>query len=168
MIKVFGNKKPETEKAIFVANSADLIGEVVLHKDSSIWYNAVLRADIAKIEVGEGSNIQDGTVCHVDYDKPVIIGKGVTVGHNATLHGCKIGDHSLIGMGSTILDGAQIGSCVLVGAGSLVTPVSNIPSNSLVIGSPAKVKRELTEDEINGMKKNSSIYVELAKEHCKL
>jgi len=168
MIKVFGNKKPETEKAIFVANSADLIGEVVLHKDSSIWYNAVLRADIAKIEVGEGSNIQDGTVCHVDYDKPVIIGKGVTVGHNATLHGCKIGDHSLIGMGSTILDGAQIGSCVLVGAGSLVTPGSNIPSNSLVIGSPAKVKRELTEDEINGMKKNSSIYVELAKEHCKL
>ena len=168
MIKVFGNKKPETEKAIFIANSADLIGEVVLHRDSSVWYNTVLRADIAKIEVGEGSNIQDGTVCHVDYDKPVIIGKGVTVGHNATLHGCKIGDHSLIGMGATVLDGAVIGDCVLIGAGSLVTPGSNIPSNSLVIGSPAKVKRELTEDEINGMKKNSSVYVELAKEHCKL
>ena len=168
MIKVFGNKKPETEKAIFIANSADLIGEVVLHRDSSVWYNTVLRADIAKIEVGEGSNIQDGTVCHVDYDKPVVIGKGVTVGHNATLHGCRIGDHSLIGVGSTVLDGAQIGDCVLIGAGSLVTPGSNIPSNSLVIGSPAKVKRELTEDEINGMKKNSSVYVELAKEHCKL
>ena len=168
MIKVFGNKKPETEKAIFVASSADLIGEVVLHRDSSVWYITVLRADIAKREVGEGSNIQDGRVCHVDYDKPVVIGKGVTVGHNATLHGCRIGDHSLIGVGSTVLDGAQIGDCVLIGAGSLVTPGSNIPSNSLVIGSPAKVKRELTEDEINGMKKNSSVYVELAKEHSKL
>ncbi|MEI6079859.1 MAG: gamma carbonic anhydrase family protein [bacterium] len=165
MIKVFGNKRPETEKAIFVADSADLIGNVVLHKDSSIWYGAVLRADIAKIEIGEGSNVQDGTVCHVDYDKPVLIGKGVTVGHNATLHGCKIGDHSLIGMGSIVLDGSEIGECSLIGAGAVVTPGTKIPARSLVLGSPAKVKRELTEEEINAMKKNASIYVELGKEH---
>jgi carbonic anhydrase/acetyltransferase-like protein (isoleucine patch superfamily) len=167
MIKVFGNKKPETEKAIFVADSADLIGEVVLHKGANIWYGAVLRADIAKIEVGEGSNIQDGTVCHVDHDKPVIVGKGVTVGHNAILHGCRIGDNSLIGMGAVVLDGAEIGECSLVGAGAVVTSGVKVPPKSLVLGSPARVKRELLDEEINGIKNNASVYVELAKEHSK-
>lgn len=167
MIKVFGDKRPETEKAIFVAESADLIGEVVLHADSSIWYGAVLRADIAKIEIGDGSNIQDGSVCHVDYDKPVIIGKHVTVGHNVTLHGCRIGDNSLIGMGAVVLDGANIGEYCLVGAGAVVTPGTQIPSKSLVIGAPAKVKRELTEEEIKAIRQNASAYVELAIEHGK-
>ncbi|MEI6093321.1 MAG: gamma carbonic anhydrase family protein [bacterium] len=167
MIKVFGDKKPETEKAIFVAESADIIGEVVLCADSSVWYGAVLRADIAKIELGDRSNIQDGTVCHVDYDKPVIIGKNVTIGHNVTLHGCKIGDNSLIGMGAVVLDGAEIGKDCLVGAGSVVTPGTQIPDNSLAIGSPAKVKRELTEEEVISIKQNASAYVELAIEHDK-
>ena len=167
MIKVFGNKRPETEKAIFVADSADLIGNVVLHKDSSIWYGAVLRGDLAKIEIGEGSNIQDGTVCHTDGspDKPVILGKGVTVGHNATLHSCKIGDNSLIGMGAVVLDDVEIGECSLVGAGAVVTPGTKIPARSLVLGSPAKVKRELTEEDINAIKNNAAEYIKLAKAH---
>lgn len=163
-------KKPNVKKTIvpkecFVADSATLIGDVVLHKDSNIWFNAVLRADIAKIEIGEGSNVQDGCVCHVDYDKPVIIGKGVTIGHNATLHGCKIGNGSLIGMGAIVLDGVEIGEHSLVGAGAVVTPGTKIPAKSLVLGSPATVKRELKNEEIAGIKKNGEIYVELAKEY---
>jgi carbonic anhydrase/acetyltransferase-like protein (isoleucine patch superfamily) len=165
MIKEFNKKKPDIKNAEFVADSADLIGEVVLDKDSSVWYSSVLRADIAKIELGEGSNIQDGTVCHVDYDKPVIIGKGVTIGHNVTLHACKIGDNSLIGMGAVVLDGAIIGEGSLVGAGSLVSPKTIIPPNSLVLGAPAKVKRELNEQELENIKNNAKVYVELAKHH---
>ncbi|MCX6112139.1 MAG: gamma carbonic anhydrase family protein, partial [Proteobacteria bacterium] len=104
-------------------------------------------------------------VCHVDYNKPVIRGKRVTVGHNATLHGCKIGDYALIGMGAVVLDGAQVGEYSLVGAGAVITPGLNIPPKSLVLGSPAKVRRELTDDEIKAMQNNASVYIELAKEH---
>jgi carbonic anhydrase/acetyltransferase-like protein (isoleucine patch superfamily) len=165
MIKTFDNKTPDVKRAEFVAENSSLIGQVVLHEASSVWYNAVLRADIASIQLGAGSNIQDGTVCHVDYDKPVIIGKGVTIGHNVTLHGCKIGDDSLIGMGAVILDGAIIGEGSLVGAGAVVTPGTVIPPKSLVLGSPAKVKRELSNEELEHIKNNAKVYVELAKHH---
>lgn len=159
-------KRPDTSKAAFVAESADLMGDVILHEGSSIWYGAVLRADIQKIEIGEGSNIQDGTVCHVDHDKPVIVGKGVTVGHNVTLHGCTVGDNSLIGMGAVVLDGAEIGHSCLVGAGAVVTPGSKIPPKSMVLGAPASIKRELKEQELEAIKENGKVYVELAKAHA--
>ena len=165
MIKVFDNKNPDIKRAEFVADNATIIGDIVLHERSSVWYGAVLRADIAGVELGEGSNIQDGTVCHVDYDKPVIIGENVTIGHNVTLHGCKIGDNSLVGMGATVLDGAIVGELSLIGAGAVVTPGTKIPTGSLVLGSPAKVKRELTDEEIAHIKNNANVYVELAKQH---
>jgi len=165
MIKVFDNKNPDIKRAEFVADNATIIGDVVLHERSSVWYGAVLRADIAGVELGEGSNIQDGTVCHVDYGKPVVIGENVTIGHNVTLHGCKIGDNSLVGMGATVLDGAIVGELSLIGAGAVVTPGTKIPPRSLVLGSPAKVKRELTDEEIAHIKNNANVYVELAKQH---
>ncbi len=159
-------KRPDTSKAAFVAESADLMGDVILHEGSSVWYGVVLRADIQKIEIGEGSNVQDGTVCHVDHDKPVIIGKGVTVGHNATLHGCKIGDNSLIGMGAVVLDGAEVGENCLIGAGAVVTPGMKIPPRSMVLGAPASIKRELKEQELEAIKNNGKAYIELAKAHA--
>jgi len=161
----FNKKTPNTVKASFVAPSANLIGEVILKQNSNVWYNAVLRADLAKIEVGENSNIQDGVICHVDYDKPVIVGDNVTVGHNAVLHGCSIGNGSLIGMSAIILDDVQIGEESLVGAGSLVTQGSKIPPRSLVLGSPAKVKRELTKEEIEKIKNNAKLYVQFGFEY---
>jgi len=163
--KKFVLHRPNTEHALFVADSAAIIGEVALHKNTSVWFNAVLRADVAKIEIGEGSNIQDGCVCHVDFDKPVIIGHGVTVGHNATLHACKIGNDCLIGMGAIVLDGAEIGDECLIGAGAVVTPGTIIPPKSLVLGSPAIVKRHLKPEEIEGIRYNGLVYIELAKEY---
>ena len=163
--KKFVLHKPNTEHAAFVADSAAIIGDVILHKNTSVWFNAVLRADVAKIEIGEGSNIQDGCVCHVDFDEPLIIGSGVTVGHNATLHACKIGNDCLIGMGAIILDKVEIGDECLIGAGAVVTPGTKIPSNSLVLGSPAVVKRHLKPEEIEGIKYNGLVYIELAKEY---
>jgi carbonic anhydrase/acetyltransferase-like protein (isoleucine patch superfamily) len=163
--KKFVLHRPSTEHAGFIADSAAIIGEVVLHKNTSVWFNAVLRADVAKIEIGEGSNIQDGCVCHVDFDKPVIIGRGVTVGHNATLHACKIGNDCLIGMGAIVLDGVEIGDECLVGAGAVVTPGTIIPPKSLVLGSPAIIKRHLKPEEIEGIKYNGLVYIELAKEY---
>jgi carbonic anhydrase/acetyltransferase-like protein (isoleucine patch superfamily) len=162
MILKFKDKSPKIDVSSFVADSANLIGEVTLEKNTSIWFNAVLRADINKITIGEGSNIQDGTVCHVDHDKAVIVGKNVTVGHNVTLHGCKIKDGALIGMGAVILDGAVIGKKSIVGAGSVVSPGTVIPDRSLVLGIPARVKKELNEKEMNAILKNSTEYVKLS------
>ena len=165
MIKAMDNKTPDVKRAEFVADNASLIGDVILHEGSSVWYGAVLRGDIARIELGEGSNIQDGTVCHVDYDKPVVIGKDVTIGHNVTLHGCTIGDGSLVGMGAVLLDGAKVGNNSLIGAGTVLTPGIVVPPRSLVLGSPAKVRRELNDDEVEQIKNNAKLYVELAKRH---
>lgn len=165
MIINYKDKKPNINKEAFVASSADIIGNVTLEKDSSVWYGAVLRADVAEIIIGEGSNIQDGSVCHVDFNTPVIVGKNVTVGHNVTLHGCKIEDCSLIGMGATILDNVVVGKNSLIGAGAIVTSGTVIPENSLVLGAPAKIKRSLSTEEINKIRENSSLYVKLSKEH---
>ncbi|WBW98721.1 gamma carbonic anhydrase family protein [Oceanirhabdus sp. W0125-5] len=167
MIKEYFNKKPFIEEGVFYAENATLIGEVILEKDSSVWFNTVLRADNELIKIGEGTNIQDNCTVHVDEGFPVEIGKGVTVGHNVILHGCKVGDNSLIGMGSILLDGVEIGENTIIGAGSLVTSGKKIPSGVLCLGSPAKVIRELTQEEIKSIGHSSNHYVAKSKEYLK-
>ncbi|WP_086315632.1 carbonic anhydrase/acetyltransferase [Enterococcus sp. 7F3_DIV0205] len=151
-------------KEYFIAASADVYGEVKLAKDVSIWFQSVLRGDNNSITIQAGSNIQDGTVIHVDQDAPVMIGENVTIGHQCMLHGCTIEDGALIGMSSTILNHAVIGKNSLIGAGSLVTEGTQIPPNVLAFGRPAKVIRPLTREEIRKNKENAQHYVELSKE----
>lgn len=158
-------KQDEYQKAAFVASDADLIGDVVLEEDSSIWFHAVLRGDHDRIYIGRGSNIQDGCILHADEGFPVEVGADVTVGHGAIVHGCKIGDGTLVGMGAIILNGAQIGRNCVIGAGTLVTQGTVVPDNMLVIGSPGKVKREVTETEIRENLKNTMDYVKLGREY---
>lgn len=148
----------------FIAPSADVYGNVVLAKDVSIWFQAVLRGDNHSITVGSRSNIQDGTIIHVDKDAPVTIGENVTIGHHCMLHGCKVGDGALIGMSSTILNHATIGENSLIGAGSLVTEGTEIPPNVLAFGRPAKVIRPLTREELRKNRENAQHYIALAKE----
>lgn len=165
MIRRFKEKSPRVHETAFVADTAMVIGDVVIEEGVSIWYGTVVRGDTDLISIGKGTNIQDNSVLHSDKDLPTIIGEGVTVGHKAIVHACTIGDNTLIGMGSTILDGAVIGSNVLVGAGSLVTPGKKIPDGTLVKGAPAQVVRALTELEIEGLKRSAAHYTELGKEH---
>jgi len=148
------------EKA-YITKTAVIEGDVSIEENVSIWYGAVLRGDLAPIKVGKNSNVQENSVLHVDENCPVVIGENVTIGHGAIIHGCTIGDNSLIGMGAIILNGANIGKNCIIGAGALVTGNTQIPDNSLVIGSPAKVKREVTEDEIRGNLHNAEEYVKL-------
>ncbi|MCC3869346.1 gamma carbonic anhydrase family protein [Terrisporobacter mayombei] len=164
MIKGFEGIKPTIDDSAFVAETADIIGDVIVEKNASIWYKAVLRGDDSSIIVGENSNVQDGTIVHCGYDEPTIIGKNVTIGHAAVIHGCKIGDYTLIGMGSTVLDNAEIGELTMVGAGSLVTG-KKFPPGVLLLGSPAKVARELTDEEKESLKQSALHYVEMGKKH---
>lgn len=164
MIYKYKDKKPQLEKNIFIAETANLIGDCQIASNASIWFGAVLRADIAAIIIGEGSNVQDGTVCHVDFDKPVIVGKNVTIGHNVTLHACTIKDGALIGMGSVVLDGAVVEEGALVAAGAVVTPNTIVKAGSLYTGNPAKFKRALREEEKLNILENAKIYRELAKD----
>ncbi|WP_343344806.1 gamma carbonic anhydrase family protein [Terrisporobacter petrolearius] len=164
MIKGFEGIKPTIDDSVFVAETADIIGDVVVGKNASIWYKTVLRGDDSQIIVGENSNVQDGTIVHCGYEEPTIIGNNVTIGHAAVIHGCKIGDYSLIGMGSTVLDNAEIGELTMVGAGSLVTG-KKFPSGVLLLGSPAKVARELTDEEKESLKQSALHYVEMGKKH---
>ena len=154
-------RNPLFDPETFVAQGAAVIGRVVLKKGASVWFNAVLRADIADIVVGEYSNVQDNSVIHVDYDVPVIVGDYVTIGHGAILHACKIGNNTLIGMGAVILDRALIGNNCLVAAGSLVPPGKTYPDGSLILGSPAAVVRTLTEAEKEHIIKNAHDYHDL-------
>ena len=156
------NLVPKTAPSAYVHPSAVLSGAVTLAEGASVWPCAVLRGDIAEIVVGENSNIQDNACVHVNYDCPALIGRGVTVGHGAIVHGSKIGDNCLIGMNAVVLE-SEIGPNCLIGAGAVVTAGKNIPAGSLVMGVPAKVVRELTEDEINSMLQNAREYVRLAK-----
>ncbi len=160
MIYSFENIAPDLADDCFVADNATLIGKVILHPKSSIWFGAVLRGDIEPIEIGENSNIQDNSVVHTKEGCPVKVGKNVSVGHLVNLHGCEIGDNCLIGMGSTILDGAVIGENCIVGANSLVSSNKKFPAGSLIIGSPARVARSLTDDEILAISKNAEHYSE--------
>ncbi len=150
----------------FIAPSADVIGKVSLGEDSSIWYHAVLRGDHDFIRVGRCCNIQDGCILHTDEGYPVEIGDCVTVGHGAIVHGCHIGDNTLIGMGAIILNGAEIGENCLIGAGALVTQGMKIPDGMMVLGSPAKIKRPLTAEEIRGNRNSAEEYVMLSKNVC--
>lgn len=158
--------EPETKTAAFVAANATLVGDVVLGPDSSVWYGCVLRGDINRIEVGEGSNVQDLTMVHLADDHGVKIGRHTTVGHSAIIHACTIGDECLIGMGATVLDGAVIGDRCIVGANALVTQRFVAPPGSMILGAPAKVVRPLTEAEQAGLKKWALKYVEVAKAHA--
>ena len=147
----------------FVAANATVIGKVRLEKNSSVWFNAVIRGDIELITVGENSNIQDGAVLHTDSGYPLSIGKNVTVGHQAMLHGCWIGDNSLIGINAVILNGAKIGKNCLIGANSLVTEGKEIPEGSLAMGTPAKVIKALTPEQQAELIKSAESYVERSK-----
>ncbi|MBO6487607.1 MAG: gamma carbonic anhydrase family protein [Pelagibacteraceae bacterium] len=156
---------PEISTDSWVAPNAIIIGKVKLEKNSSIWFNAVLRGDIEKIVIGEDSNIQDGSVLHTDPGCPLTVGKGVTVGHMVMLHGCEISDDTLIGIGSTILNKAKIGKNCIIGANTLVTENKTIPDNSLVLGSPGKVIRKVTDDEIKVIRENAKHYVKNSKRY---
>ena len=149
-----------SEKA-YITKTAVIEGDVTIGDNVSVWYGAVLRGDLAPISVGEGSNVQENAVIHVDKNCPVKIGKGVTIGHGAIIHGCTIDDNSLIGMGAIVLNGAKIGKNCIIGAGALVTGNTEIPDGSLVIGSPAKVKREVTKAEIEANRENAEEYINL-------
>lgn len=157
-----GNLSPQIEENVFLAPSADIIGDVSIGARASIWFGVVARADINKIIIGEDTNIQDGTIIHVVHALPTIIGRGVTVGHKATLHACTIEDHCLIGMDAVILDGALIREGSVVAAGSVVPPGKEYPANSLIMGSPAKVVRELSEEEKKKYRNHYLNYLEAA------
>ncbi len=155
-------------KKLFIAQGAVICGDVTLGDKVSVWYNAVIRGDMAPITIGDESNVQECSVLHVSEDMPLTIGNGVTVGHGAILHSCTIGDNSLIGMGAIVLDGAKIGKNCIVGAGALVTGGTEIPDGSLVIGSPGKVRRETTDAEIKANRKNAEEYIVLMEKELEL
>jgi carbonic anhydrase/acetyltransferase-like protein (isoleucine patch superfamily) len=150
---------PDIADSVWVADNAQVIGDVHMDADSSVWFSSVVRGDTATIRIGEGTNIQDGSVLHADVGIPLTIGKHVTVGHMVQLHGCTIGDESLIGIGAVVLNGAKIGKNCLVGAGSLVTEGKEFPDGSMILGSPAKVVRELTLEQIEGLRRSAQHYV---------
>jgi len=150
--------------AYWIADTASVIGKVVLSANSSVWFGAVLRGDNETIVVGENTNIQDGCVCHTDMGYPLIIGRDVTVGHQAMLHGCSVGDGSLIGMGATVLNGARIGKNCIIGAHALVSEGKEIPDNSLVVGMPGRVVKTLDKDAVAQLKKSADNYVA---NHCR-
>ncbi|WP_010477899.1 gamma carbonic anhydrase family protein [Thermococcus zilligii] len=160
-----GDKKPKIHETAYIDESATVIGDVVLEENTSVWPSAVLRGDIEQIYIGCCSNVQDNVSIHTSHGLPTRIGRYVTIGHNAVVHGASIGDYTIIGMGAVILDGAKIGKHVIIGAGALVPPGKEIPDYSLVVGVPGKVVRQLSEEEIGWTKKNAEIYMELARLH---
>jgi carbonic anhydrase/acetyltransferase-like protein (isoleucine patch superfamily) len=164
----FDGKTPSVDATAFVAQNATLIGAVTLAENSSVFYGSVLRGDTDLISIGAGSNVQDNVSMHSDRGLQLVIGSGVSIGHGAVVHGCTIGDDCLIGMGATVLNRAVIGEGSLVAAGAVVLEDTVIPPRSLVAGVPAKVRRELTEDEIEGVRLNAAHYVDLAREHREL
>jgi len=158
---------PRMADSAWVADSAQVMGNVVLSEDSSVWFGATLRGDTETITVGRGSNVQDGSVMHADIGYPLTIGDNVTIGHMVMLHGCTIGDESLIGIGATVLNGATIGKNCLVGAGSLVTEGKTFPDGSMIMGTPAKVVKTLTPEQIEGLRRSAQHYVENAQRYRK-
>lgn len=163
----FEDKSPSVHDSAFVADSAEIIGDVRIAEDASVWYGSVLRGDINYIEIGARSNIQDLCAVHVDSDKPVIIGEDVTVGHGAILHACIIEDRCLIGMGAIVLDGAVIGTGAVVGAGALVPPGKKIKPHTLVAGVPAQKLRDLSDEDYETLKHHAEAYVKYAHRHKK-
>jgi len=163
MIYQLGERRVRAEGEYFIAESAVVIGNVLLLANASVWFNAVIRGDNELITIGENSNVQDGSVLHTDPGSPIVIGSHVTIGHKAMLHGCTIGDNSLVGINAVVLNGAKIGRNCLIGANALVTEGKEIPDNSMVLGSPGKVVRELTPPQIEGLRQSAQHYVENAR-----
>lgn len=153
---------PRMADSAWVADNAQVMGDVALGEGASVWFGATVRGDTETITIGEGSNVQDGSVLHADHGFPLTIGARVTVGHQVMLHGCTIGDESLIGIGAVVLNGARIGRHCLVGAGSLVTEGKVFPDGSMILGRPAKVVRELTPEQIEGLRMSAAHYIENA------
>lgn len=152
--------------SVFTAPNAAVTGDVELAEESSVWYGASLRGDLAPVRIGRRTNIQDNATVHVDTDTPTTIGDGVTVGHNAVVHGCTVGDDCLIGMGAIILNNAVVGEGSIIGAGALVTEGKQIPPRSLAVGSPAKVVRQVSDEELQKIRANAARYVTAARRHA--
>nr|WP_302597703.1 gamma carbonic anhydrase family protein [uncultured Cellulosilyticum sp.] len=163
MIKGFKAFKPQIATSAFIAENSTIIGEVTIGEDCSIWYGAVLRGDESLIQIGARSNVQDNCVLHGSKAYPTIIGEGVTIGHGAIVHGATIGDYTLVGMGSTILDGAKIGKNCVIGANSLVTGKTEIGDGMMILGSPARAFKKLTEEEIENLYMSAQHYVDISK-----
>ena len=163
--KDYLDRKPLIHPSAFVAKSADLIGAVTVEEEASIWYGAVLRADIQEIKIGPKSNVQDGTIVHLESEQGTYLGQYVTVGHKAILHACSIDDEVLVGMGSILMDGVRVGARSIIGAGALVTMGTEIPPGSLVLGSPAKVVKKLSEEEQKTLKQWAENYIELSRRY---
>jgi gamma-carbonic anhydrase len=158
MLYEFSNKKPQISEDVLITPGCMIIGDVSIQNGASIWFNAVIRGDLASIKIGPKTNIQDNSTLHVDADKPLTMGANITVGHGAILHGCIIEDNCLIGMGATILNKARIGTGSIIGARALVTENTVIPPHSLVLGIPGKVVRQLTKEEVEGIKEHAEHY----------
>lgn len=166
MIRTFQGIKPTIAKSAFIEETAVVIGDVVIGEESSVWFHAVVRGDVNYIRIGPRTNVQDFCMLHVTHDTaPLIIGQDVTIGHNVVLHGCTIKDRVLIGMGAIIMDGAVIGEDSVVGAGALVTEGTIVPSRSLILGSPAKVKRPVTAKELAWIRESAQNYIRYAKQY---
>ena len=160
MLYQLDDVRVRAEGDYFVADNAVVLGNVLLKAGASVWFNAVLRGDAELITVGEGSNVQDGSVLHTDPGFPLVIGSNVTIGHKVMLHGCQIGDNSLIGINAVVLNGAKIGRNCLIGANALITEGKEIPDNSMVMGSPGKVVRELSDAQVAGLTMSAKHYVQ--------
>lgn len=165
MIKNLENKKVKLSEGVFIEETACVVGSVNIGKNVSIWYNSVVRADLESVEIEENSNVQDNAVIHVDKNSKCLIGKNVSIGHSAIIHGCTIGDNSLIGMGAIILNKAKIGKNCIIAAGALVAENKEIPDNSLVVGIPGKIVRQVSNEEVEKNILNAKEYVKLKDLH---
>ena len=163
MIYSLGDDHVQLAESVYIAPGAHVIGKVVIQQNSSVWFNAVVRGDCDVITIGENSNVQDGSVLHTDVGVPLTIGKGVTIGHKVMLHGCEIGDYSLIGINTVVLNGAKIGQYCVIGANSLITENMQIPDGSLVMGSPAKIIKTIPEQQQKMLEQSAQHYVDNAK-----
>ena len=165
MLFAIAERRPQVHPSVFVADSAQVIGSVVLEAESSIWFNAVLRGDNDLLTIGAQSNVQDGSILHTDEGIALTVGRGVTIGHKVMLHGCEVGDYSLIGINAVVLNRARIGKHCIVGAGALVTEGKQIPDRSLVVGAPARVVRTLDDDAAKMLEASAAHYVANAKRY---
>ncbi len=167
-LEKFLQRSPDLASAAFVARNASIMGDVRLGKDASVFYGSVLRGDIESIIIGEGTNVQDGSIVHLADDLPAVVGAYCTIGHGAIVHACTVGDECLIGMRSVILDGAEIGDQCLIAAGAVVTPRTKIPPGSMVMGAPGRVVRELRPEERLGLRAWAEKYISVARAHAAL
>jgi carbonic anhydrase/acetyltransferase-like protein (isoleucine patch superfamily) len=159
------DKQPQVAATAFVAREATLVGEVIVGENASVWFGAVARGDNEPIRIGDGCNVQEGAVLHADPGYPLTLGQGVSVGHQAMLHGCTVGEGALIGIQAVVLNGAKIGAWSLVGAGALVTERKEFPERSMILGSPAKVVRQLSDEEVAGLKRIADNYASRAAQY---